>query len=179
MLTEAVQLRKAATEKAIHRFRSVRRLTPNPTAEWVKFQIDVSLRSLLGTAEMDRASSLAPDRAPSSTRQAPVELPGGTSASGDVMTSARLSLKTVLKSLHNASNLCYLNTCLLCLAWAVLQAELRTQVNIHALTQSVPLISIQLLRFHEDDNDVVQRDERHLVGHSGASLLPVFCDNLG
>ena len=38
----------------------------------------------------------------------------------------------------------------------------------------MPLVSLPLLRFHEDDTGTLQLAERPLAGHSGAVLLPMF-----
>ena len=44
LLVQLVQARKAVTEDALLRFKSVKQLTKDVTAEWVQFQICISLR---------------------------------------------------------------------------------------------------------------------------------------
>ncbi|CAE7215822.1 Pol, partial [Symbiodinium sp. CCMP2456] len=46
LLRQTVELRKGVTEEALHRFRSHKRMTENPTAEWVQFRMEISLRRL-------------------------------------------------------------------------------------------------------------------------------------
>jgi len=46
LLRQTVELRKGVTEEALHRFRSHKRMTENPTAEWVQFRMEISLRPL-------------------------------------------------------------------------------------------------------------------------------------
>ena len=44
LLAQLVQMRKAVTEDTLLRFKSVKRLTTEVTAEWIQFQIIISLR---------------------------------------------------------------------------------------------------------------------------------------
>ena len=44
LLTQLVQVRKAVTEESLLRFKSVRKLSKEVTADWIQFQICVSLR---------------------------------------------------------------------------------------------------------------------------------------
>ena len=44
LLAQLVQMRKAVNEETLLRFKSVRRLTTEVTAEWIQFQICISLR---------------------------------------------------------------------------------------------------------------------------------------
>ena len=50
------------------------------------------------------------------------------------------------------------------------------QPSVHALLCPAPLICLQLLRFHNEDG-VVQRDLRPLIGHLSTVHLPVFKNN--
>ena len=42
--SQLVQIRKNISEETLHRFRSTRKLVPNPATQWVQFQIEISLR---------------------------------------------------------------------------------------------------------------------------------------
>ncbi|CAE7190771.1 unnamed protein product, partial [Symbiodinium sp. CCMP2456] len=44
LLRQLVEIRKNVTEETLHHFKSVRKLVPNPTTQWVQFQVEVSLR---------------------------------------------------------------------------------------------------------------------------------------
>ena len=46
LLKQTVELRKGVTEEALHRFRSYKKMTDNPTAEWIQFRMEISLRPL-------------------------------------------------------------------------------------------------------------------------------------
>lgn len=49
------------------------------------------------------------------------------------------------------------------------------QSSVHALLQPAPLVCLQLLRFHNEDG-VVRRDPRPLIGHLSTVHLPVYKD---
>ena len=46
LLRQTVELRKGVTEEALHRLRSYKKLTDQPTTEWMQFRLEVSLRPL-------------------------------------------------------------------------------------------------------------------------------------
>ena len=60
---------------------------------------------------------------------------------------------------NSTTNFCHLNTCQGCVD------QWRLQANIHALAWPAPLTSIQLLRFHEDDQGLLQRNVRQVPSY--------------
>eukprot|EP00439_Symbiodinium_sp_Y106_P007872 s6542_g1.t1 len=46
LLKQTVELRKGISEEALHRFRSYKKMTDQPTTEWMQFRLEVSLRPL-------------------------------------------------------------------------------------------------------------------------------------
>ena len=46
LLKQAVELRKGVSEEALHGFRSYKRMTDQPTTDWMQFRLELSLRPL-------------------------------------------------------------------------------------------------------------------------------------
>ena len=131
LLSQIVQVRKAINETSLIRFKSIRRLTEGVQTEWVTFQIFVSLRpegspiwssltSWIGQAAFHAIEA----------RPATIRCIGGQPLG--MNTGAIPSLRMLLKvSLHNDTNLCYLNSTALAATWALLQAQLHGHPTTH------------------------------------------------
>ncbi|CAE7040631.1 unnamed protein product [Symbiodinium sp. CCMP2592] len=124
LLKQTVEMRKGVTEEALQRFRSYKKMTDQPVTEWMQFRLEISFRplwrsSLEYTTDVGRSGGMASLRLSSSARKAPIQRLSRTGETWDVIRGASLSLSAILQlSLHNTSNLCYLNTAVLTLAWA-------------------------------------------------------------
>ena len=46
LLKQTAELRKGISEEALHRFRSYKKMTDQPTTEWMQFRLEISLRPL-------------------------------------------------------------------------------------------------------------------------------------
>ena len=79
---------------------------------------------------VDRTSSIPHDRVQIEARQAAVRCTGGQLMG--MNTGANIGLQKLLKlSLHNDTNLCYLNSTAIAASWTILQAQLHDQGDLH------------------------------------------------
>ena len=79
---------------------------------------------------VDRASSIPHDRVQIEARQAAVRCTGGQPMG--MKAGANIGLRKLLKlSLHNDTNLCYLNSTAIAASWTILQAQLHDQGYLH------------------------------------------------
>ena len=128
LLAQLVQMRKAVTEDTLLRFKSVKRLTTEVTAEWIQFQI-INIATPGGRSHLEYAQPV--DRA---GVQAHIGLPPAEGSTGvrqshpaDLEPALNVipGLKALLRLvLHNPTNLGYLHSTIFAAHWTMLQARL-------------------------------------------------------
>ena len=127
LLAQLVQMRKAVNEETLLRFKSVRRLTTEVTAEWIQFQICISLRpegaplwstlnQWIGQASWHMLGCRL-RRGSASLRQSN---PANLESDVSVIPSLKALLQLVL---HNPTNLCYLHSTIMAVHWACCRSD--------------------------------------------------------
>ena len=148
LLTQLVQVRKAVTEESLLRFKSVKKLSKEVTADWIQFQICVSLRPEGGAiwSTLNQWIGQASWHMPVETRPSELRQPHSTGVESDVGVVPRL--KALLRLvLHNPTNLCYLHSTIYAVCWTMLQARLH-----YASMPSLPQVFNLLCHAYQDSS---------------------------
>ncbi|CAE7307189.1 unnamed protein product [Symbiodinium sp. CCMP2592] len=173
LLKQTVEMRKGVSEEALHRFRRYKRMTDQPTSEWIQFRMEISLRPLGDPVWSTLQKWIGQSVARLLPWRMCLSWPAGYEVPSWEARRFRDGHLNVLDRgpayLPIPIPLCTGETCHL--QWCV--DAWHRQSCIHALTAAAPFLCLQLLRFHNEEGRM-QRDLRPLKGHMTTVHMPVF-----